>query len=193
MSKRAKTIITTILLIMALFQGPYFYYYTDGFIKLIFSVPFYLTGLILSIILALNLIIHRSTNTQYTVIGLTIAFLIGLLTVRVNAMEYIDFHLQKSKRDKIVEDIKRGVIISEHLNDYSFLPISNGGNDITIAKNNNGTIEIEFFVDRGFIDHYSVFLYTNNVVEINNFDKGIATRDMPGVSKMANNWYRISY
>jgi hypothetical protein len=39
MKKNTKTIITTFLLTVALFQGPYFYYCLDGFIKLIFLGP----------------------------------------------------------------------------------------------------------------------------------------------------------
>jgi hypothetical protein len=191
MSKKSKTIIATILLVMALFQGPFFYYFTSGFIKLIFLLSFEIIGLLLSVILFFNLIIHRSTNSRYHIIGLIVSFIIGIFTCFGSGMEFLDFNLRMSEREQIIDEVKNGPIKSGGFIDYSFCPVSNGG-DISFAKNRNGTVFVEFYIDRGLLDHYSAFVYTNDPQEIEKLEKGECDEDIVDrVEKMENNWYRI--
>jgi hypothetical protein len=190
--KKSKTIVTTILLVMALFQGPYFYYFTSGFIKLIFLLPFAIAGLLLTIILFFNLIIYRSTNSRYHIIGLATVFITGIFTSFGRGMEFIDFNLRMSEREKIVNEVKNGPIKSGSILDEAFFPVANGG-DITFTKYQNGTVYVEFYIDRGFIDHYSSFIYTNNPKEIYNLDNNKGGTFISISKKLDNNWYRIAY
>jgi len=191
MNKKRKTIVTTILLAMSLFQGPYFYYFTSGFIKLIFLLPFAIIGLLLSIILFFNLIIYRSTNSRYDVIGVIVSVIIGVFTSFGSGMEFLDFNLRMSEREKIVDEVKSGPSKSGSIADMAFLPVSNGG-DISFTKNPNGTVYVEFYIDRGFIDHFSSFIYTNDQQEIIKLQKG-EEAFVSGTKKLKDNWYRISY
>jgi hypothetical protein len=171
---------------MALFQGPYFYYFTSGFIKLIFLLPFAIVGSLLTIILFLNLIIHRSTNSRYHVIGVAVACTVGFFTSFGSGMEFLDFNLRMGEREKIVNEVKNGPVKSGNIRDDSILPLANDG-DISFTKNPNGTVYVEFLIDRGFLDHYSSFVYTNDRQEIGK--EGFVST----VTKMKDNWYKISY
>ena len=177
---------------MALFQGPYFYYFTSGFIKLIFLLPFAIVGLLLSIILFFNLIIHRSTNNRYHIIGLAVAFIIGIFTSVGSGMEFLDFHLRKSERELIINEVKNGPVKSGNIADIGFLPIANGG-DISFTKKPNGKIYVEFDIDRGFIDHYSAFVYTDDRKEMSDLDNNNAGAFISSVKKLDDNWYRVAY
>jgi hypothetical protein len=182
MSSKKKTILTTVLLIMALVQGPVIYYFGDGFIKLLFAVTYMLLGLILTIILLVNVIKSKVPNTTYQIIGLSIAFLAGIgTTVRPSVMEYIDYRLRFAERSRIVEQIKRG----------SLKPGEANMNGVNIRDSAQGTVSVEFYIDRGFIDHYSAFLYTDDQTEIRALDKAIIKDHI--FKKLDENWYRVGY
>lgn len=196
--QKTKTTITTVILVLALLQGPFLFYFTYGFFKLIVLIPLGLIGLGLTIYLLVSVFKYQSTNTKYHIIGLTLAFIIGFFTIRTDALEYLDWKLRKGERDKIVEDLKKGLLKPDsdgiyHLSTNTLLPISNGGNDIVINKNENGTTSVEFYIDRGFIDHYSAYLYTNDKEEIIDLDRAIASGNDHEFKKFDDNWYRIGY
>jgi predicted benzoate:H+ symporter BenE len=107
MTKNTKTIITTILLAAALFQGPYFYYF--GYeTAIIFETLFCLVALFLTLYLLVKLIKFRSTTTLYHIIGLTFAFITGVFAIREYPVKYLDFKLRKAERIKIIEAAKAG-------------------------------------------------------------------------------------
>jgi hypothetical protein len=199
MKKRhTKTILTTVVLLLALLQGPFLFYYTYGFFKLIFLIPLGLIGLGLTIYLFFSVCKYAATNTKYHIIGLILAFVIGFFTIRTDALEYMDWKFRKAERDKIVEEVKAGILEPDdngiyHLTSNTFLPISNGGNDIVITEKENGTTSVEFYIDRGFIDHYSAFLYTNDENEIAGLDRVIANGSNRAFKKFGDNWYRVGY
>lgn len=178
---------------MALFQGPFFYYHTSGFIKIILLSPYALFGLCFSIYIFIKLIKYKNTTTVYHIVGLSCAFIIGLLTVTNNTMEFLDFNLRKNERNKIVEEIKSGALKSGHLDGYNLFPISNDGNDINIIGAGKGIISVEFYIDRGFIDHASIFLYTNDPEVIKELKGNYYSTEIATVKKLADNWYRVGY
>jgi hypothetical protein len=191
MNRKSKTIVTTILLALALVQGPYFYYFTSGFIKFIFLLPFAFVGFVLTIILFFNLIIYRPTNSRYHIIGIIAACTIGFFTSFGSGMEFLDFNLRLGEREKIVNKVKSGPAKSGNIVDEAFFPVANGG-DISFTKNPAGTVYVEFYIDRGFIDHYSSFVYTNDQQEIDKLERGSDTF-VNTAKKLKRNWYRIAY
>jgi hypothetical protein len=188
-----KTILTTIVLTMALLHGPYFYYFTSGFGKLIPLVPFCAIGFLLTIILAVKILKDRSSNTKYHIAGLALIIVAGISLMLFGDMEDIDFKLRMNERLGIIDQIKKGTLKSNHIPD-EFFEISNGGNDINFYKNPNGTVSVEFYIDRGFIDHASVFRYTDSESEIRHLDEKTKSSDRDtSVKKLAENWYRVGY
>lgn len=117
-------------------------------------------------------------------------------------MEYVDFKLLLSQRNKVVAEVKaRKLNALKKQNKDSggitltnWFPLSKGGNEITVDRSHGDIVSVQFFIDRGFIDHYSAFLYTNNPDDLKSLDKGIAPGPFGGVAKkLEDNWYRVGY
>jgi hypothetical protein len=128
-----------------------------------------------------SLIKNKASNTTYHLLGLIIAFTIGISTLRGDVMDYIDWKFRLAERTKIVERIKSG----------SFKPEDDYNKNIVIKKQDNGIVSIEFIIDGGFIDHYSALLYTNDKKEINALNNAIQKDHI--FKKFGDNWYRVGY
>jgi hypothetical protein len=183
MSKNTKNKITTLLIILSVLQGPIFFYFTEGLLKVLLLIPYALFGLLSSLYLLFFIIRHRSTTTKYHVIGLFTAVTIGLLLVRGNLMEKIDFTLRKRQRLEIVKKLKSGKI----------KPGDPYYKQWFINKNDKGIVSVEFYIDHGFIDHYSTFLYTNDPQEIKRLSKNETGAIYGTVKKIEDNWYLIRF
>jgi len=199
-TRKVKNRTTTSLIILALVQGPILYHFTSGFFKIFGIIFLGLTGLILTLILFIDVVRNKSTNSKYHIITLIITFIFGLSTVFGDIpAEYLDWTLGRWERNRIVEQVKKGILKPDnrhqtglcHLS--TFLPISNDGNDIDIDENKNGTVYVKFFIDRGFIDHFSAFVYTNDRNEMQQLDGGVGPFGGGVVKKLDTNWYRVSY
>ncbi|OCX52592.1 hypothetical protein BEL04_14170 [Mucilaginibacter sp. PPCGB 2223] len=187
-TRKAKTILTTIVLLMSVIETPLFYYYTYGFFTFILFVPYGLTGLILSIVLLKSILKYKSTNTAYHICGLIISVVVGTPSAfKENKMEYLDWKLRIDERQQIVNDIKNGVLKPNAdgkfilTGDY-LLPIG----DINVSHDKDGFIEVEFITDAGFIDHYSALVYTERKIKVRSAFSNVT-------SDMDEHWYTIHY
>lgn len=200
-NKSTKTIFTSITLIAALLQWPYSYYYADGLLGFLTMIPYMLTGCVLTTILLISLIKYNQTNTIYHSGGLFLTVIIAFLPLflKENWIEKLDWKLRLTERNRIVELIKAGKLCPYDNNSicklpgFIFPPISVGGNEITIVKGNAATVTIEFFIDRGLLDNYSAFVYTNNTEDVLGIERMIKERHSPKFIKLQKNWYRVSY
>jgi len=187
-TRKAKTILTTIVLVMALIETPLFYYYTYGFFTLILFIPYGLTGLALSIILLKSILKYKSTTTAYHICGLIIGIVVGTPSAfRENKMEYLDWKLRLDEREQIVNNIKNGVLKPNGDGKYILrgdylLPIGN----INVSHDKDGFIEVEFITDAGFIDHYSALVYTERRSKVNSAFNNVT-------SDMNEHWYTVHY
>jgi len=192
-NRRTKTIITTVILIMALVQFPLFYYFISGFAGMLIEVPYMLIGLGLTITLLNSLIKFKNTNSRYHIIGLIVTILIAFpaSSIQSNVMEHLDWKLQLTKRTAIVEQVKAGLLKPDEqgwcmLKDNSFLPVSNGGNKIFISHDKNGFLEIEFYIDPGFLDHYSALVYTDRKLDMSQKDSDV-------IRHLDAHWYTLHF
>src|ERR1700744_3740846 len=103
MGRRGKTIITTTLLVLVFIQGPVLYYFTSGFIKLIFLAPMACLGLWFTVLLGIRVIKYRSSNSGWHIAGLILALILGITTLPGIGMEYFDFWLRFNDRNNVVE------------------------------------------------------------------------------------------
>jgi hypothetical protein len=199
--KQTKTVMTSILLVLSLLQGPYIYYYADGLFGFIIVIPYMLTGFALSFFLLVSLK-YKQTNTSYHYLGLISGTLIGIASLfNADLIEKLDWELRLSERNRIVELVKQGKLtpnVSHNniickLPGYPFPPISVGGNEIAIYKDGLGTVTIEFYINRGFLDNYSAFVFTNERKNISIMDSTISARHSPKFKKLKENWYRVAY
>ena len=184
-----KTVITFFILILALFQGPLIYYYCNGYRGFLILYPNMIIGFSISLFLVTK-IRHKQTNTPFILIGGTIGILLGLVSLfSEGAIEYLDWTLRKNERNKIVNEIKQS---SANFTSVSnFPPISNNGK-IHIQRFDDSTILVEFYINSGYLDHYSAFSYTNNSSEMEKLDQHISKKES-GFEKVDSNWYRVSY
>jgi len=198
------SILSFFLLFPAIIQAPLFYYYTFGMIAILIIAPYVVFGFGLTIWL-LVVMIKKSDQIKRTpkiILGLT--FLIGSLTLVFgeSLIEKLDWSLRKKEREEIIELIKEGKIQPNgeynngiaKLTNWNFPPISNGGNEILIYQSSEGFLTVKFFINRGFLDHYSAFEYSEDKDEIKEIEERIAySSGLHNNKKIDKNWYRVSY
>lgn len=80
------------------------------------------------------------------------------------------------------------------LDNWKFPLISNGGNKILISQTELGKLTVEFYINRGFLDHYSAFVYTNDQEKIKELEDYMSIKKSTETNKkLDQNWYRVSY
>jgi len=200
MKKKAlSNILMRIIMTMAVIQAPLFYYYTYGPIGSLIMLLYSLIGVGLT--LWLFVILPNNENNRSRIInttGLILAVIIGIFSwFQQDNMEKLDWKLRKNKRQEIVSKILSDELMPNEskidtvykISNWTFPPISNGGNAIVIEKKEEG-ITVKFFIDRGIRHHHSAFVYTNNPKKIKDLNRRIKFENS---IKLEPNWYRISY
>jgi len=126
--------------------------------------------------------------------GVIIAVVIGTSSLIFGSelIEKLDWKLRLKERNLIVQKALNGETKDSKLKMKSFPPISNGGNEVFIDYRPEGSITVTFYIDRGFIDHYSAFIFTTDASRIRQFDARTKSDWNKTNKKIDNNWYRIS-
>lgn len=190
--KTTKTIIAYLVLAMALWQGPYLYYFLGGF-QVFMIYPYMAIGFGLSMYLLYQLR-RKETNTPFMKIACIASVALGIASLFSEGLiEKVDWALRRGARDTVVEQVKRGDIEGGQLKGWYLLPISNRHNAIQIEKPTDKTIAVTFYINTGFLDHYSAFLYTNDPEEMKGVEERIASGKRQGFAKLDTNWYRVNY
>ena len=152
---------TFIVLIMAIIQAPFFYYYTFGMSVFFVAAPYLIIGLSLTIwLLIAALRSPKSQVTKFHRVGLILTISIGSLSLLFGErmIEKLDWKFRRNSREEIVQLVKEGKLkpnvsyndIICTLDKWKFPPISNGGNEIAIHKSDSTAVTVEFFSNRGF-------------------------------------------
>ena len=197
MKSKLYTFLTYLILFLAILQSPLLYYYTTGFLGIFLGLFYILFGFGCTItFLILSMYFKNINRIQINILIISMFIGISTLFFLDKTMENIDWELRKSSRDEIVALVKGGKIVPNvshnniiaTLDNWSFPPISNGGNEIAIYKSNDTIVTVEFFIDRGFLDHYSAFVYTNDSEQIKIFNNNTKS-----YKKLSENWYKVSY
>lgn len=190
---------------MAIIQAPLIYYYTFGLFSFFIAMPYLVIGLGLTVwLLTVVLKNTKSEETKFQKIGVVLTILIGSLTLFFgeDLIEKLDWHLRKTSRDEIIELIKADKLrpnVSHNniictLDNWNIPPISNGGNEIAIHKTVENKLTVEFYINRGFLDHYSAFVYTDDEDKIKELEERMTWEKGLHVNKkLEENWYRVSF
>lgn len=158
-------------------------------------IPYLAIGVGLSIYL-LSPFYKKSdqVKTKFHKFGLITAITLGFISLLFGSsiVEKLDWVMRRKTRDTIVTNIKneiqnRKTFNSYNIENWNFPPISNGSKEIDISKGEKGELTISFYIDQGFIDHFSAFVYTNDPNELKRFYSSGAS-----VKQLDYNWYRIS-
>ena len=178
---------------MALLQGPVLYYYGVGFRVMFILYPYMLIGLSLSVYMLIKLK-EKKTNTPFMRWGVIAGILLGIISLASeDVFEYIDWHLRRSTRNEIVEQVKQGNLKGGKLSGRNFPPISNDQNNIYVEKPTDKTVSVTFYINPGFLDHYSAFVYTNDPEEQKDVEEWVSSGKREGFAKLDTNWYRVNY
>lgn len=162
-----------------------------------------LVGILLFVSLGVSTIYiykHKRRLNTYTFIPLMfnlLTILIVLFTPFSDIMLKINFSVNKSAREEVIQLIKSEVLKSNvaHNKTLIHLPenyhhLSKGGGDVKVSDTEDGTA-VFFYVFRGVLDNYSGFAYcpSENVDCTNSF---VYENDIIQVGKLDDNWYWIA-
>lgn len=197
--------LTKLILIVVIIQNPIIYYYSSGLIVFLLIPLIFIEFIIFFWLFVVIIRDDFGLSTKLQKRGLLIAVLIFVFSITYSeqTIEYLDWHIRRSSREEIVNLIKNKKIKTNIkyrnrvilLEKWNLPPISNGGNEILVDYYSDNKITVEFFINRGFLDHYSEFVYTNSLQKINNLNEHIKyTKSDKSLNyKIDNNWYRVSY
>lgn len=196
MQKRIN-VITAIILVMAIIQAPYLYYYAVGFFKPFITISYALIGLAFTVLIFVcNIIYKKVLKNKLQKMGLGLTILIGTTSLiwGNKFIESLDWNLRLKIRNEIVAQVKSGKLKPDENNlnpictlpKRYFPPISNSDNKIYICKEDAG-ITIEFYIDPGFLDTHSAFVYTDDPKKMHELEEDYSNK------KLNNNWFKVSH
>lgn len=198
-------ILTVFVLTMAIIQAPLVYYYTFGLFAFFIVIPYLIIGLGLTVLLLIVILKNKKSEiTRFQKLGFILTISIGSFTLFFgeDIIEKLDWEFRQNSRKEIIELVKAEKLkpnVSHNniictLDNWNIPPISNGGNEIAIYKTDDGKLTVEFYINRGFLDHYSAFVYTNDKEKIQELEERTTLNKGLHVNKkLDENWYRVSY
>lgn len=204
-NSRFYSLLTIFVLTLAIIQAPLLYYYTFGLFAFFIVIPYLIVGLGLTVwLLIVVLKSKKSEIVRFQKLGVILTISIGSLTLFLGeeTIEKLDWWFRRNSRQEIIELVKAGRLkpnvthnnIICTLEDWNIPPISNGGNEIAIYKTDDNRLTVEFYINRGFLDHYSAFVYTNDKEKIQELEERTTLNTGLHVNKkLEENWYRVSY
>ncbi len=184
---------TITVLCISVMQAPITYYYSFGFVSIIQIVVYSMILLMFASALVGSFIkSRRITGFHWYGAASVVIFGIASLIFGLDIVEKLDWQLRKQERQLIVDRYIDGRHNGCKVKLNCFPPISNGGNEIFIDGGISSGVTIEFLIDRGFLDHYSAFVYTTDPDMILAFDARVKSEWSKTNWKISENWYRIS-
>lgn len=200
-TRNFKTYLTSIIIVLAILQAPIAYFFTEGFFSVLVMVPYALIGLSLSVWAVVKLVTKKATNKPFHIYGLIIGIAIAVFQYpQYSLIEYFDWWVMRTRRERIIADIKkdRNRVVIDHNQERlsvptnTLLPISKGGM-VVIKKQHKDTLSVEFYTDRGFIDHYKAFVYTNDPIEQAAMERSIKEGKYQFFRKFDDNWFSLHF
>jgi len=195
-----KNLLALSIIFLALLQGPFIYYYASGFMAAIFILPYLFVGFFLSALLLYRIVKKQEKTAKFHIAALIFGIIIGTISIfSEDYFEKIDWHFRKSQREEIITKLKNGSLkynpdkSTFHLETFKYSFLSNGGNDIIVQADSKNQLTVTFFINRGFLDHYSAFVYTDDPNEIKRIENNIESTAKENNFKIEKNWYRLNY
>ncbi|MBT2618503.1 hypothetical protein J7I96_24445 [Bacillus sp. ISL-78] len=171
----------------------FFQWYLIDIITEFLMLPIWLVIFGFFIFITVKTIINLFKNKgwkPFTIQLLTI--LLWLFFPFTQVMLDLDFKLNKSERDDVVEMVKNGTLKPNVSYDSSLIQLpekydqlSKGGGEIVIEKNSDLVL---FFTYRGILDNFSGFVYSPNGKKPNQSD---FDGDFKKIEKLDENWYFV--
>ncbi len=190
MNRRIYKILSIIALLMIIVQAPLFHFYITGLLSGILYFLYIIIG-VLTVFFVLFMTKKYKSFTFYKLLNFVTLILGVFVFFQGSAlMNKIDFKINREKRENLVKSIIQKEDLS-FKNDTAWtqtidksLNIISSSNRLLVTKKNTN-YKFQFYIDDGFLDHFSAFLYTNNP-EIYSDEMIIGKKE-----KIENNWFYI--
>lgn len=172
------------------FQGEGFF----EFVLFEFFIKYFIILLPVAFLLvkAFRKTLLKNIVLDFVFAGLTYVFVFFILT-RDN-MDRLDWRVNLGKRRAIVELAKQNKLQNDSGNIYlipdslSLFPFKD--NRLTVEGTPGSTFTIKFYTDRGLLDHYSAFIYTNDPERLDELNHKAINGGND--HKMEEGWYFIN-
>lgn len=198
MTTTAKDFIFSIILCLVwIVFAPFMYFYTFGLAGTIIVVPYILFGLVLTILWILRIArsIKQKPKQYFLLILIQIIPFISFKYLSDDViMEQIDWKFNYKARMDLIEKIESGKVkpINGKIKSHHFPPISNGGNEVIIYQDSiTKKIVATFFINRGYVDHYSAFIYSSIPKETEWYNNRYIKNTSLENIRISENWFRI--
>lgn len=179
------------LLLNFLFFKVLLHYSENGFLEfVIFDIFVRLSIIALPLII---LIIKVSTETLkknfiFDCISAVIGYYFMFFSLSHENLDNFDWEINKERREKIIKIIKKE---NDDFHSKKFLipdslalaPLTKS-RYVYINHKKDSLIHVMFYTDRGLIDHYTAFVYTNDSVNINSLIE-------EGETRLSKNWFYV--
>jgi hypothetical protein len=191
-----ETLLAGSIFLLGLYQ-PFFVYYSTGPVGMFTFMLYALLGLILSLIFLVKIFKSLKFVPLPFVLG-SIGILLGLgIFFYGDSLENIDWSIHRAEREKIIEKLKKdysGENFQGLVQLNSYFPLSNGGNEVYINMAAGQYLTVKFWIDRGFLDSHSEFVYTDNPSDIEDLDRIIKQHEdyTTLYRKIDEHWYRVN-
>lgn len=177
---------------------PYLYYYSFGLAAFLEGLAFLAIALPLTVWWITRIIRRAVQKAFYAYLLLPAGFLSmgSNLFLSEELLEELDWKYYYSTRMELVEDIRTGKlpVTDGRIQTHYFPPISNGGNEVFVSRDGTGGVTVTFYINRGFLDHYSAFVYSTAPEEVKALEAHITRGKGNHINKkLTGNWYRVSY
>lgn len=191
-------IIAVVLVVLAMLRI-LFHYSENGFFEfLLFDLALRLFILFFAVVwLVLRAIQRKPLLTIATELVVILAgFCLIYFILSPQNLDEADWHINYTRRQKIVALAKAGKLINDGQSILYTIPDSLHlspffkNQQVAMSQKENTAVTITFYTDRGLLDHYSAFIYTNNPEDITFFDDKV--KNGGNNYKLAPNWYQIS-
>lgn len=190
-------IIAEVLLFFAVLRIFFHYSEYDFFELFLLDVSLRLLILLFAVVWVVVRIVKRKPLYTITIeLVITLAgFCLIYLVLSPKKLDEADWKINFTRRQKIVAVAKAGKLkqveqsgwynIPDSLHLFPFIKEQ----QVVMSQKENSAVTITFYTERGLLDHYSAFIYTDYPEDVTFYDD--KTKN-DGISiKLAPNWYQI--
>ncbi len=192
-------LLATIALILGLYIPYHAHFIASGLLGFFESIFFILLCFGITFYTVLNVFNNKKENKKrfipllLALTGTTIAC--SIFYVDHKTFEEINWRMNYDTRKQIVKEILNNKTKTEEFKLqqlHTWIPVSNGGNEIFV-QNSKAGITVKFWIDRGFLDTHSEFVFTNCPEELANIRHLLKVHPNNGhYRKIEPNWYRLN-
>jgi hypothetical protein len=162
------------------------------FFNLLLKYVFVILPVVFLLIQVNKKTLNKNILVDFLIAG--IGHVIVFVLIVPDNLNAFDWEINLSRRESIVALAKQGKLERNYGSIYlipdslSLSPLK--GKELAIEEKDDAIVTIKFYTDRGLLDHYQAFIYTNDSLTISQLDEEANSEGGPD-HKIKENWYFI--